>query len=304
MSAEGGPARGQRPRLRVGVVSAGRVGAVLGAAWRRAGHEVVAVSAVSDASRHRAEELLPSVPVLPPDQVAELADLVVLAVPDDALDGLVRGLLAAGSLRSGQIVAHTSGAHGVSVLTPAAEAGLLTVALHPAMTFTGRPEDVERLTTACAAVTAPAGEAAWSVAEALTVELGAEPVRVAEENRRLYHTALTHGANHLITLVNECAELLRGAGVEVPDRVMAPLLSASLDNALRFGDRGLTGPVSRGDAGTVRAHLDVLAADAPDVRGGYRVLASRTADRAERAGILRADDAADVRAALEQGEDS
>ncbi len=262
------------------------------------------MSAVSDASRHRAEELLPSVPVLPPDEVADLADLVVLAVPDDALDGLVRGLLATGSLRSGQIVAHTSGSHGVSVLAPAADAGLLTVALHPAMTFTGRPEDLERLTTACAAVTAPADEASWSVAEALAVELGAEPVRVPEESRGLYHAALTHGANHLITLVNECAELLRSAGVDAPDRVMAPLLSASLDNALRFGDRGLTGPVSRGDAGTVRAHLDVLAADAPDVRRGYRVLASRTAERAERAGLLRADDAADVRAALEEGEES
>ncbi|WP_344931417.1 Rossmann-like and DUF2520 domain-containing protein [Saccharopolyspora gregorii] len=294
------PGRGAGPRLRVGVVSAGRVGAVLGAALARAGHEVVAVSAVSDASLRRAEELLPAVPVRPPDEVADAADLVVLAVPDDVLPGLVRGLVATGSLRSGQIVLHTCGAHGVAPLEPAAELGVLTLALHPAMTFTGRAEDVERLATACAAVTAPDDEAAWNVGEVLALELGAEPVRVPEHARRLYHAALSHGANHLITLVNECADLLRAAGIEIPDRVMAPVLSASLDNALRFGDRGLTGPVSRGDVGTVRAHLGSLQESAPEMVAGYAAMARRTADRAEQAGLLDARSATEVHEVLDE----
>ncbi|WP_188984144.1 Rossmann-like and DUF2520 domain-containing protein [Saccharopolyspora thermophila] len=294
------PAGRTGPRLRVGVISAGRVGAVLGAALQRAGHHVVAVSAVSDASLRRAESLLPGVAVLPPDEVANQADLVLLAVPDDAIAGLVRGLVATGSLRSGQILAHTSGAHGASVLAPAEEIGVLPLALHPAMTFTGRPEDVERLSNACMAVTASADEAGWHVAEALALELGMEPVRVPEESRGLYHAALAHGANHLITLVNECAELLRRAGVEVADRVMAPILSASLDNALRLGDRAITGPVMRGDAGTVRAHLAALRAADPEVVPGYRELARRTATRAEQTGILRADGAEAVREALDE----
>ncbi|MER5392019.1 DUF2520 domain-containing protein [Saccharopolyspora sp. NPDC002686] len=289
------------PRLRVGVISAGRVGAVLGAALQRAGHQVVAVSAVSDASLRRAEELLPGVAVLPPDEVAKQADLLLLAVPDDTIAGLVRGLVATESLRAGQILAHTSGAHGVSALAAAAEVGVLALALHPAMTFTGRPEDVERLSNACMAVTASsADEAGWHVAEALALELGMEPVRVPEESRRLYHAALTHGSNHLITLVNECAELLRSAGVDNADRVMAPILSASLDNALRLGDRAITGPVMRGDAGTVRAHLAALDEANPAVLPGYREMARRTAERAERAGILRADGAAEVREALDE----
>ncbi|MEV0082079.1 Rossmann-like and DUF2520 domain-containing protein [Saccharopolyspora sp. NPDC003752] len=287
------------PRLRVGIISAGRVGAVLGAALRRAGHQVSAVSAVSEASLRRAEELLPGVAVLPPDEVARQADLVLLAVPDDAIAGLVRGLVATESLRGGQILVHTSGAHGVDVLAAAADIGVLPLALHPAMTFTGRAEDVERLATACMAVTAStADEAGWHVAEALALELGMEPVRVPEESRGLYHAALSHGANHLITLVNECAELLRGAGIEVPERVMAPILSASLDNALRLGDRAITGPVMRGDAGTVRAHLAALSGANPEVVPSYRELAKRTAERAEDAGILRADGAEAVREAL------
>ncbi len=294
----------QRPRLRVGIVSAGRVGSVLGAALRRAGHEITGVSGVSDASLRRAEELLDGVPVRSPDEVAEAADLVLLAVPDDALAGLVRGLAATGSLRSGQIIAHTSGAHGVHVLDPAAEVGALPVAMHPAMTFTGRAEDVQRLPSACMAITAAdvgAEEDApgWPVAEALALETGMEPVRVPEHARGLYHAALTHGANHLVTLINECADMLRTAGVEPAEQLLGPLLSAALDNALRLGDRAITGPVMRGDAGTVSAHLRALGEADPEVVAGYRELARRTARRTERAGILRADDAAAVRAELD-----
>jgi predicted short-subunit dehydrogenase-like oxidoreductase (DUF2520 family) len=129
--------------------------------------------------------------------------------------------------------------------------------------------------------------------------MGAEPVRIPPAARPLYHTALAHGANHLITLVGESAELLRGAGVNDPARLLGPLLSAALDNALRHGDRALTGPVARGDAGTVRAHLEVLAKQAPQMLPGYRALAARTARRAQDVGLLRADLAPDVIAAIE-----
>lgn len=282
-------------RLAVGVVSAGRVGSVVGAALARAGHTVVGASGLSNASVRRAEQLLPDVPLLPPDEVARSADLVLLALPDDALPGMVRGLVATGSLRPGQIVVHTSGAHGIDVLAPAAEAGALPLALHPVMTFTGRAEDLERLAACSVGVTATAGdEAAWNVGEALTVEMGAEPVRIPDEARALYHAALAHGANHLMALVADCAELLREAGISQSERLVAPLLSAALDNVLRHGDRALTGPVARGDLGTVRKHLAVLAERAPDVAPSYRVLAKRTVARSNAAGLLDASAAAEL----------
>ncbi|MDQ3404186.1 MAG: DUF2520 domain-containing protein [Actinomycetota bacterium] len=286
-------------RLAVGVVSAGRVGAVLGAALARAGHTVVAASGVSKASLRRAELLLPDVPIRPPDEVAQAADLVLLALPDDVLPGMVRGLAAAGALRPGQIVLHTCGAHGVDVLAPAIEQGVLGLALHPVMTFTGRAEDLERIAACGFGVTAAEGdEAAWNVAEALVVEIGAEPVRVPESVRPLYHTALAHGANHLVTLVGEATDLLRRAGVGMPERLIAPLLSAALDNALRHGDRALTGPVARGDAGTVRKHVRVLAEHASEMLPAYRALAERTAERASAAGLLRDDLVPAVEAAI------
>ena len=271
-------------RLRVGVVGAGRVGAVLGAALARAGHRVVAVSAVSDASRARAAALLPGVAVLPVDDVVARADLVLLTIPDDALADLVAGLVATGALQRGTLLAHTSGRHGVGVLEPALGAGALPLALHPALTFAGTAVDLERLVGAHFGVTAP--EQLLPVGEALVLEMGGEPVRLSEAQRPLWHAALAHGANHLTTLVASSADLLRAAGVEQPGSVLAPLLGAALDGSLQRGDAALTGPVARGDAGTVAAHLEVLSAVAPEVLPSYVAMARLTADRALASGRL------------------
>ncbi|HEY1966302.1 MAG TPA: DUF2520 domain-containing protein [Pseudonocardia sp.] len=301
MHAGKGAANAARPaRLAIGIVSAGRVGSVLGAALAAAGHQVVATSGVSRASIRRAEQLLPGVPLRAPDEVVSGVDLVLLAVPDDVLPGLVTGLARADCFRTGQIVLHTSGAHGVGVLAPAAEHGTLPLALHPVMTFTGRAEDVQRLGTCSVGVTATEGdEVAWSVGEALVVEMGAEPIRVPEAVRPLYHAALAHGANHLITLVRDSVDILERAGITPAERLIAPLLSAALDNALRHGDRALTGPVARGDTGTLRKHLRELAEHAPEVTSSYRALAERTAERAQQAGLLPGHAAHDVQATLE-----
>jgi predicted short-subunit dehydrogenase-like oxidoreductase (DUF2520 family) len=280
------PSVDDRPaRLSVGVVGAGRVGVVLAAALAQAGHKVVAVSAVSDASRRRVDELLPGTPVLAPPQVLAAAELALLTVPDDVLPGLVEGLAAAGDIAAGQLLVHTSGRYGVAVLDPATRAGALPLALHPAMTFTGRREDLARLVGACFGVTAP--EPLRPIAEALVVEMGSDPQWVEEELRPLYHAALAAGSNHLATLVNESVDLLRRCGVEEPERLLAPLLGASLDNALRAGDAALTGPVARGDAGTVAAHISVLREVSPDTAEAYIAMARLTADRALAAGLLK-----------------
>jgi predicted short-subunit dehydrogenase-like oxidoreductase (DUF2520 family) len=265
-------------RLDVGVVGAGRVGAVLGAALARAGHNVVAASGVSDASRERAAALLPGVPLLPVPDVVARCELVLLAVPDDDLPALVAGLAETGAWQAGQMVAHTSGRHGVTVLDPAVECHAIALALHPAMTFTGTALDLDRLQDCCFGVTTAL--AMRPVGEALVVEMGAEPVWIAEEDRARYHAALSHGANHLVTVVAQSMQVLAGAGVESPDRMLAPLLSAALDGALRHGDAALTGPVARGDAGTVSAHVHELAGETPDVLPTYVALARAAAVRA------------------------
>ncbi|MDB1086658.1 DUF2520 domain-containing protein [Streptomyces sp. ACA25] len=277
---------GDRPaRLTVGVVGAGRVGPALAAALALAGHRPVAASGVSDTSRRRAATMLPGVPMTEPAEVLARADLVLLTVPDDALPGLVAGLAGTGAVRPGQLLAHTSGRYGTAVLDPATRAGALPLALHPAMTFTGTPVDVQRLAGCAFGVTAP--PELRLAAEALVIEMGGEPEWVAEGSRPLYHAALALGANHLVTLVAQSMELLRSAGVSAPDRMLGPLLGAALDNALRSGDAALTGPVARGDAGTVAAHVAELRAHAPQALAGYVAMARTTADRALDHGLLK-----------------
>jgi predicted short-subunit dehydrogenase-like oxidoreductase (DUF2520 family) len=247
---------------RIGVVGAGRVGAVLSAALRAAGHEVVAAAGESTASRDRIDALLPGVRRAKPTDVARACDLLLLTVPDDMLENVVTTMVGARSIRPGQVVCHTSGRHGLAVLRAASEIGAVPLALHPAMTFTGTTVDLERLPGCVFGVTAR--EQDRSLAESLVGDLGGVPMWVPEEKRTLYHAGLAHGANHLVTLVAQAMELLTASGAEDPAATLRPLLTAALDNALASGDAALTGPIVRGDVNTVAAHLADIAETSPD----------------------------------------
>ena len=288
--------------LRLGVVGAGRVGAVLAAALREAGHEIVAVAGESDASRHRAEDLLPGVPIQKPSAVSRSCDVLLLTVPDDMLRNVVSVLSASGAIRTGQYVVHTSGRHGLSVLESAALVGARPVAMHPAMTFTGTALDLPRLAGCVFGVTAGAGER--ELTERLVADLGGRPMWVPEEKRTLYHAALAHGANHLVTLVTQAIELLAAAGADNPDlhpaETLRPLLTAALDNSLAQGDSALTGPIVRGDVNTVRAHVADIAANAPTTLPSYVVLARATLDRVVTDGRVLPIRAAKIRRVLDE----
>jgi predicted short-subunit dehydrogenase-like oxidoreductase (DUF2520 family) len=279
---------GHPARLAVGIVGVGRTGTALGRALSRAGHVITAVAAVSEASVGRARANFPLAPIVEPADVVRAADLVLLTVPDDALPGLVAGLVATRAPVSGRMLVHASGRYGIAVLEPAARAGALPLALHPVMTFAGREEDTDRLKGLRFGVTSP--DVLRPAAEALVIEMGGEPVFIAESDRELYHAAIAFAANNVTTLVTEASDLLRAAGVAEPARLLGPLLAATLDNALRYGDAGLTGPVARGDAGTVGAHIAALDG-APVTRAAYIALARLTAQRALAAGLLKPADA-------------
>ncbi|CAN5541617.1 DUF2520 domain-containing protein [soil metagenome] len=286
---------GIRPaRLKVGIISAGRVGTALGVALEHAEHVVVACSAISTESRMRAQRRLPDTPVMPLHQVADSSELLVLAVPDAELASLVTGLAVTSSVKPGTIVAHTSGANGIAVLAPLAEQGCIPLAIHPAMTFTGGDEDIARLADTCFGVTA-ADEIGYAIAQSLVLEIGGEPVGVRERDRTLYHAALAHASNHIVTVVADALEALRAAlsgeellGQElvgdnpggIAERVIAPLARAALENTLVRGQGALTGPVARGDAVAVAGHLAALRDLDPQLAEAYRAVSLRTAQRA------------------------
>lgn len=281
---------------RIGFVGAGRVGAVLAAALRDAGHEIVAVAGESHASRTRIETLLPGVAVRKPSAVARDAEILFLTVPDDALSNVAAMLSAAGAIHQGQYVVHTSGRHGIDVLRPATIRGAHAAAVHPAMTFTGTDVDRQRVPGSVFGCTGE--DDVRATVGRLVDDLGGQVVWVPEDQRVTYHAALAHGANHLVTLVNQATDLLLAAGVDDPTAVVRPLMRAALDNALAYGDAALTGPIVRGDLQTVRAHLRALGDTSLETLQSYVAMGRATANRAVLDGRLPAQRAAEVVEAL------
>lgn len=290
-----GTPSGLRPaRLKVGIVSAGRVGTALGLALERAEHVVVACSAISATSRGLAERRLPDTEILPVPDVADRAELLLLTVPDSELPGLINGLAATGAVHRGTIVVHTSGANGVAILAPLAEQGCVPLAIHPAMTFTGAEEDIARLSDSCFGVTA-ADEIGYAIAQSLVLEIGGEPFGVREDARTLYHAALAHASNHIVTVLADALDALRSslAGQELlgqelvvdapgglAERIVGPLARAALENTLQRGQAALTGPVARGDAAAVASHLAALDQVNSELAQAYCANSLRTAQRA------------------------
>ncbi|MEO8261890.1 MAG: Rossmann-like and DUF2520 domain-containing protein [Pseudolysinimonas sp.] len=243
-------------RLGVGIVGAGRVGPVIGAALGGAGHAIVGISAVSQQARDRADAMLPGVPVLDVPTIVERSELVILAVPADQLAELVTGLAATGAWHPGQLVAHTAPGLGTAVLAPALAAGAIPLAISPAMAFTGTSVDLIRLRESWCAVTAPAP--VLPIAQALVVEMGAEPVVVAEEDRARYADALDAASAFSTAIVAESAATLRDLGIEHPGRVLGSLVRSAVENALAAAESGLG---SGHDADAARARNSGNTAD-------------------------------------------
>src|SRR6185437_15660223 len=176
--------------------------------------------------------------------------------------------------------------------------GCIPLAIHPAMTFTGSDEDLSRLADTCFGVTA-ADEVGYAIGQSLVLEMGGEPFCVAEDARVLYHAALAHAGNHIVTVVADALDALRAAlrGSEllgqqsvddqpggIAERIVGPLARAALENTLQRGQAALTGPVARGDAAAVAGHLAALERVDPQLAQAYRVNALRTARRAHAPG--------------------
>jgi predicted short-subunit dehydrogenase-like oxidoreductase (DUF2520 family) len=217
-------------RLGIGVIGAGRVGPILAAALAGAGHALVGINAISQASRDRAEAILPRVPVLTVPEIVERSELVIIAVPDDQLESLVAGLAATGTWQPGQLVLHTSARHGIAALAPALAAGAIPLAVHPAMTFTGTSLDIARLADSYFAVTAPAP--VLPIGQALVVEMGGEPVVIAEGDRAAYAEAIETATAFSTAIVEQSTRLLRDIGIDQPGAVIAPLVRSAIENAL------------------------------------------------------------------------
>ena len=205
----------QDGRLNVAVIGAGPVGTVLGQALATAGHKLVTANSN-----------------YPQATVAE-ADLVLFAIPAAQIAATVTGYAKAGLFKPGQLIAHTAGEFGIEVLKPAVEQGVIPLAIHPAMTFTGTAIDLQRIRESYFGVAAP--EVALPIAQALVIEMGAEPIVISEEDRKVYFEAISVANNFSKLIVNQSIGLLESIGIEHARVVLGPLIRSAVEEALADG---------------------------------------------------------------------
>lgn len=238
----------------VGVIGAGRAGLSLGLALARAGH-VVRVHG------RRAKSVPPPLTLTTgglPAWLGEM-DVLLLAVPDDAIAEVASALAAARRVRAGQVVLHLSGALGKEALGALAGSGAAVGSLHPLQTLSDPLTAPERLKGAVATVEGDGR--AVEVAATLARGVGMIPVPISAERKPSYHAAAVFASNFVVALAGVAQRLLVSAGLpeDAARKALAALMAGALDNLRAAGLEGaLTGPVARGDLETIRRHLQVL----------------------------------------------
>jgi predicted short-subunit dehydrogenase-like oxidoreductase (DUF2520 family) len=283
---------------RTAVIGPGRVGTALGLALVAAGYEVIAVAGRGAAALEEFARRIPSAVPMSVADAGRAAQLVIVAVPDDVLAEVIRTAARDDGVAEGSRWVHVSGGHGTDVLRPVRLAGAAVAACHPAQTFPDPDTGLAALPGASWAVTAAESDLGW--ARVLVTDLRGSPVTVPGRSRTLYHAGLTVGSNATATVVTLARDLLLGAGVEDPGAFLGPLVTTTAANAAESGAAALTGPVRRGDAGTVAAHLAELRETLPEAVDAYLALSRLALGYARRAGLD--PDAADaVAATLDEG---
>jgi predicted short-subunit dehydrogenase-like oxidoreductase (DUF2520 family) len=293
------PGLGDDPNAppRIGFVGAGPVGLTLARAFSAAGWPVVAVASRDPARRAAFQAAVPGARALPePAGVLDEAAIIFLTVPDDAIAPIAAGL----RLYSGQAIVHTSGSLGLAVLAPAMAAGTMAGSFHPLVAFADPDAALAALPGATIAIEGdePMVRLLLELAEAI----GGQAVRIPPGGKAAYHAAAVLAAGGFVALLDAIAELGRGAGLDEAGAlaIYAPLIRQSLANAERLGIRAaLTGPIARGDTGTLRAHLAAMRALAPGAIELYVAAARREIGLAVERGSIDRGGAASLAAVLD-----
>ena len=259
----------------IGFLGAGTVGTALAVSLRRVGYPAVAVASRSFSSTRRlAAQVEGCRPYQNFQELADAVQLVFVTTPDDAIAQVVAALC----WYPHQMVVHCSGSLSTDVLEPARQAGAAVGSFHPLQTFASTAQAIENLPGSTFGLEAEEGPL-LEVLKGMVQALGGQSVRLRGQDKALYHAAAVLACNYFVTLVKLAADLWQAFGVPTcqSTRAMLPLLRGTLNNLERVGVPGcLTGPIARGDVGTVGKHLAALEAVAPDILPTYRELGRQT----------------------------
>jgi predicted short-subunit dehydrogenase-like oxidoreductase (DUF2520 family) len=260
--------------LKLGFIGAGTVGTALAARLSQSGYPVVAVASRSRSSAQKLADAVGYCPVYANNQaVADNAELIFITTPDDAIAPVVKEI----KWHPGRSVVHCSGADSVASLEPARKAGAQVGAFHPLQTFASPKQAMENMPGSTFALEGE--EPLLATLKEMATALGGNWVVLKASDKVLYHASAVIACNYLVTLAKMAGDLWQTFDVSPPQATQAllPLLRGTLHNIETIGiPQCLTGPIARGDIGTVNKHLDALNESAPQLLSTYRELGLQT----------------------------
>jgi predicted short-subunit dehydrogenase-like oxidoreductase (DUF2520 family) len=260
--------------VKTGFIGAGTVGTALAVLLSRKGYEVVGASRKTVTSATHLAGAAGNIPLMHSNQeVADAADFVFITTPDAAIGTVASEVV----WRPGQSVVHCSGADSVATLEPARKMGALVAGFHPLQTLAGVQEAIENIPGTTFAIEAE--EPLLSTLKTMANDLGGHWIELTAEDKTAYHAAAVLASNYLVTLVKMATDLWQTFGVprEEATRALLPLIRGTLHNIETIGiPQCLTGPIARGDMGTVEKHLRTLSEKTPTLLPAYKELGLQT----------------------------
>ncbi|MFA5368168.1 MAG: DUF2520 domain-containing protein [Dehalococcoidia bacterium] len=261
-------------KLNIGFIGTGTAGTALAVSLHTAGYSIVAASDVNLSSTQRFATMVPDCRTCQNNQdVVDSADLIFITTPDDIIAPIAASL----KWHSGQSVVHCSGAASLDILAPAREDGAITGAMHPLQTFAGVSQAIENIPGSTFAIEAV--EPLFTTLRDMAVAMGGTCIKLNPGDKVLYHAAAVLSCNYLVTLVKLATELYKSFGIEPQQATQAlmPLLQGTLNNIGSVGIPDcLTGPIARGDTGTIRKHIDAMEQSTPQALDAYLEMGLQT----------------------------
>jgi predicted short-subunit dehydrogenase-like oxidoreductase (DUF2520 family) len=260
--------------LKLGFIGAGTVGTALAVRLSQSGYPVVAVASRNQTSAQKLAQAVGGCRVFDNKQAAaDNAELIFITTPDDAIAPVANEI----KWHPGQSVIHCSGADSVDILQSAKKAGARVGAFHPLQTFASLKQAIDNMPGSTFALEAE--EPLLTTLKEMTGALGGNWVVLKASDKVLYHASAVIACNYLVTLVKLAGDLWQSFGVppQKATQALLPLLRGTLHNIETIGIPDcLTGPIARGDIGTVNKHLDALSQTAPHLLTTYRELGRQT----------------------------
>ncbi|MDD4356273.1 MAG: DUF2520 domain-containing protein [Smithellaceae bacterium] len=274
--------------LNFAIIGAGMVGTAIGFLLKKAGHNIAAVADLSPEHLKRAKTFIGAPGFPNPAKAAALADCMLITTPDDHIESVCTGIVAASSVR-GKKVFHMSGAGGLDLLDSAYRAGAAVASIHPLQSFSSIESAIENIPGSYFGVTASKG--AKKLSSGIVRDLRGIPLYIKPDQKPLYHAAACIASNYLVSLMSVVEAIYLSIGFSEKDarKAYLPLVYGSLKNIEKQGCKNaLTGPIARGDYGTVQKHIEAMVRHLPDHSSLYANMGMTAVKLARQKGTLNA----------------